>query len=91
MIGPLGTRVRLSVRARDVMLSRSRPEGLSALNILPAKVTEVHPDGVSTTVALSLVGTPLLARVTSRSVQVLGLSPGTDCFAILKSVALIRA
>lgn len=89
-LGPLGTNVRLSVRARDVMLSLSRPEGLSALNILPATVTDILPEGVSATVVLSLAGTPLLARVTARSVTALGLRPGLACHAILKSVALIR-
>ena len=88
--GALGADVRLSVRARDVMVATQRPEGLSALNILSATVTSVAVDGASATVSLSVEGSPLVARLTRRSVETLGLRPGLACFAIIKSVALIR-
>jgi molybdate transport system ATP-binding protein len=43
---PVGTRLRLRVRARDVMLARSAPTDLSALNILPGVVADIGtPDG----------------------------------------------
>ena len=38
---PAGTRLRLRVRARDVMLARSAPTDLSALNILPGVVADI--------------------------------------------------
>lgn len=90
-LGPAGARVRLFVRARDVMLSRARPEGLSALNILPAVVSSVTDAGpASADVALDCGGTGLRARITRRSAASLGLAPGVSCHAILKTVALAR-
>ena len=90
-VGPDGAEVRLIIRARDVMIARDRPEGLSALNILPATVTAVTPVGTaSADLSLDCGGTALSARITRRSVAALGLAPGTQCHAILKSVALAR-
>ncbi|OYX45368.1 MAG: molybdenum ABC transporter ATP-binding protein [Rhodobacterales bacterium 32-67-9] len=90
-LGAAGARVRLFVRARDVLLSRERPEGLSALNILPAVVSSITDAGpASADVALDCGGTGLRARITRRSAAALGLEPGVPCHAILKSVALAR-
>ena len=90
-MGPAGAEFRLFIRARDVMISRSRPEGLSALNILPAEVAGVTPAGeAATDVELNCGGVALRARITRRSAKALGLAPGIPCFAILKSVALAR-
>ena len=98
LTGPPGTRVRFLVRPRDVILSRHRPEGLSALNILPATVTSVTTRGASADIGLMLgvsaappaTGTPLTASITQRSCRALALAPGTACHAILKTVALGR-
>ncbi|WP_347310295.1 molybdenum ABC transporter ATP-binding protein [Defluviimonas sp. SAOS-178_SWC] len=90
-LGADGARVRLFVRARDVMLARERPEGLSALNILPAVVRSVTGAGpASADIALDCGGTLLRARITRRSTATLGLAPGVACHAILKTVALAR-
>ena len=88
---PASSPVRLLVSARDVIIARARPEGLSALNILPAKVTSLSPAGHSSVVVgLSCGGIALAARITARSAAALGLQPGVACYAILKSVALAR-
>lgn len=86
-----GARLRLRVRARDVMLARARPEGISALNILAATVIAIEP-GQGASVALRLACGPdlLRARITRRSLASLGLAPGSACFAVLKSVAIDR-
>lgn len=86
-----GERLRLLIRARDVMIARDRPEGLSALNILPAEVLRIaERDATSADVILSAAGAELRARLTRRSVATLGLRPGLSCYAVLKSVALAR-
>ncbi|HHS93717.1 MAG TPA: molybdenum ABC transporter ATP-binding protein [Rhodobacterales bacterium] len=83
-----GTALRLRVAAHDVILSREAPVGLSALNVLPGKVVALHPgEGASVTVAVETSAGPLLARVTRRSVEALGLAPGVTAHAVLKSVA----
>ena len=90
-LGVLGSQVLLHVRARDVMIATTRPEGLSALNILPARVAGIGAEsGASVDVTLMLGTTPLHARITRRSVETLGLRPGTECHAVIKSVALLR-
>lgn len=83
-----GAALQLRVPAQDVILSRARPEGLSALNILPCTVTSLSPDDGGVTVALDGGGDAILARITARSAGALGLAPGSPCYAILKSVAL---
>lgn len=84
-----GTALNLRVAARDVILSRDRPEGLSALNILAATVTEVaEAGGPEALVQLRCGGDFLLARITRRSARALGLAPGVACHAIVKAVAV---
>lgn len=87
------TGARLSVRilAQDVILSRSRPEGLSALNILPVTVVAVRfGDGPGAIIQLRAGDDLLLARITRRSALALELVPGTACFAVLKTVAVAQ-
>lgn len=87
---PLGAALRLRVRAADVTLAVTRPEGLSALNILPAMVTLLRPDaeGPGATVLLDCAGAPLMARVTGRSVVALGLAPGRPVWAVIKALSV---
>lgn len=86
----VGTAVRLRVRARDVILARTRPEGLSALNALPAMVERVPEGGPMVDVGLRVGGEPALARVTRRSVEALGLAPGAPCWVVVKAIAVGR-
>jgi molybdate transport system ATP-binding protein len=89
--GAVGQRVRIRVAAQDVILSRTRPEGLSALNILPGQVTEVlDGKGPGVLVRLDLGGESLLARITRRSAGTLGIAPGAAVFAVVKSVAVAQ-
>ncbi len=84
-----GARVRLRVAASEVILARVRPEGLSALNVLPGRVAAVRPgEGPGAIVSVETPAGAVLARVTRRSVAALALVPGADCFAIVKSVAI---
>lgn len=88
----VGAYVRVRIRARDIVLSLDRPQGLSALNVLPATVISVVPcDSAAAHVQLMCGADRMLARLTQRSVQALGLTPGRPCFAILKSIAVARS
>lgn len=83
-----GTSLRLRIEAQDVILSRVRPEGLSALNILQGRITEIRlGDGPGALVVLAIGQDRLTARITRRSVAAMGLEIGQICHAILKSVA----
>lgn len=86
---PVGTKMRLRIKAQDVMIARTRPTDISALNILAASITGIHK-GTGPGIALSLdIGRQtLLARVTRRAVTDLNLRVGTSCFAVLKSTTI---
>ena len=87
----VGATARLFIRARDVMIATRRPEGLSALNVLAARVAEIGPgEGASVTLRLDLDGTTLLARLTRKAIHDLGLAPGRAVFAVIKSVTFDR-
>jgi molybdate transport system ATP-binding protein len=84
-----GATIRVRIAAREVILSRERPTGLSALNILPGTITEIRAgQGPGALVTLAVGEDRLTARITARSVRVLGLAPGETCHAVLKSVAV---
>jgi len=84
--------VRVRVLARDVSVSLSRAADSSILNILPAVVDNLQDDGAgSVMLRLRLPsGDHLLARVTRRSADILGLRPGMAVFAQVKGAALLR-
>lgn len=87
-----GQRVRVRVLARDVSVSLSRAHDSSILNILPAVVAGLRDDAQgSVMLSLQLEGGPrLLARITRRSAEHLGLRVGQAVFAQVKGVALLR-
>lgn len=87
----LGEVLRLRILARDVILAVARPQGLSARNILPARIEALQTGrGPGSAVVLRIGTQKLLARVTDRSVQELGLAVGVDVFAVLKSTSVAR-
>jgi len=84
----LGARLRVRIRARDVMIALEPPRGLSALNILPGTVAEIgEAEGASVEMRLDCGGEALIARLTRRSVEALGLVPGRQVYAVIKSIA----
>jgi molybdate transport system ATP-binding protein len=89
---PVGRKVRIRILARDVSLTLERQCDTSIVNILPATVVEIAQDAHSSQVLVKLDagGVPLLARVTRRSVDYLGLQKGLAVWAQIKAVALLR-
>jgi molybdate transport system ATP-binding protein len=84
----LGMPMRVRIRARDVMIALEPPHGLSALNVLPGIVAEIgHADGPIVDIRLDCAGEALVARLTRRSVETLGLEPGRQVYAVIKSIA----
>jgi molybdate transport system ATP-binding protein len=87
----VGAELRLRILAQDVMIALQRPQGISALNVLEVVVDEVRlGEGPGAMVRLMAGGTPLLARVTRRSVQALDLAPGHQVYAVLKAVSVAQ-
>lgn len=78
-----------SIPANDIMLASKRPEGLSARNILPARITQLHSvDHIGlATAELSPDLPPLTVEVTERSFVELGLKVGSRVFLVIKAMS----
>jgi molybdate transport system ATP-binding protein len=84
-----GSRVRILIPARDVMLATMKPEGLSALNILAGIVLQLAPaDDGTVEVQMDCGGDIILSRITALSVEKLAITPGKRLYAVIKTVAL---
>ena len=91
-VGRAGGTVRVRVPAQDVILSRTAPEGMSALNVLPVTIRSLERgSGPGVAVGLQAGQARLLARVTKRSCDSMGLTVGDRVFAILKATAIAPA
>lgn len=87
---PVGARLRVRVRARDVSIALTPPRDISILNIFPGRIVQVGEDAAAQVDLLVDVGSPLWARVTARSFHDLGLAPGKSVYALIKAVAIDR-
>ena len=59
---------------------------ISALNVLKARIASIaSDDGPQALVRLDHGGDELVARITRRSLDTLGLAPGAEVFAIVKT------
>jgi molybdate transport system ATP-binding protein len=94
--GPVGASRRLRIGALDVSFVRGQPSSTTILNCLPVEILSVTPqDGAA--IQMNIVaclgaegsGARIVARVTRKSQEALGLSRGVRVFAQIKSVALI--
>ena len=87
----VGEPVRVRIRARDVAIALQRPQQVSFLNVLSGRITQIsHAEEAAVDVRIDIAGTPLLARVTRRSVDDLALAPGKEVYALVKAVSLDR-
>ena len=84
-----GKSVRIRIPSRDVMLATARPEGLSALNILEARIEAMSSTEDGTVeIRLDCGGDIILSRITTLSCERLDLRLGRAVFAVIKTVAL---
>ncbi|OSQ38465.1 molybdenum ABC transporter ATP-binding protein [Thalassospira mesophila] len=92
---------RLHIRARDVMIATTIPDGISANNIVPVTIRNLQPlDHAGMDVALHLghlatdtantqKHAPVIhARITGYSASRLNLQPGQQVYAVIKSVTV---
>ncbi|HEY3779022.1 MAG TPA: molybdenum ABC transporter ATP-binding protein [Rhizomicrobium sp.] len=86
---PAGTRLRVRLRADEVMLARKAPEAISANNVLESEVITI-PAGSDPHADIRLLCGQLkfVSRITRASIERLGLAPGQRVFAIIKSVTI---
>jgi len=89
---PVGTRIRLRIRARDVSVALKRPEGTSIRNILPGRICSLkgEPGTAFTEVLIDIGSGRIRARITRASVADLELREDMSVFALVKSVSFDR-
>lgn len=87
---PVGERLRIRIRARDVALALRPPEEISTLNVFPGTITEVSDRRDGQVDVLVDIGPTLWARVTRLAASRLGLAPGRRVYALVKAVAIDR-
>lgn len=87
----LGTRLRCRIHARDVSLALTPPLQSSILNCVSATVVDLADTDTPghMLIRLDATGSPLLARITRRSAERLGIRPGLALRAQIKAVALL--
>lgn len=87
----LGTPLRCRIHARDVSLALKPQRESSILNSVAASVVDQAPTHTAghVLVKLDAAGSPLLARITRRSAEKLGIRPGLQLHAQIKAVALL--
>lgn len=89
MNAPLGSRLRVRVRAEDVLLAREEPRQISANNVVATRIVSLRAiENGQVDVHLSCGRARLVARITQASASRLALKPGEAVFAVLKSVIL---
>jgi molybdate transport system ATP-binding protein len=83
-------RIQIQVLARDVIVASESPTGLSVRNVVAARVMSVTPDaGRAVLVELDIGRTAtLLARITARASEELGLSKDKQVWALIKAASL---
>jgi molybdate transport system ATP-binding protein len=85
---PVGSRVRIRIRSRDVSLALARPEGISIRNVLEGAVTGVSDGGGAIVeVAVRLGEIDLPARISRQAMDELAIRPGQRVFALVKAIA----
>ena len=84
-----GSPVRLRIRARDVALSLSRPEGISIRNVLEGRLEAVEPEGEGAyaQAVIAVEGHRIRARLTRAAADALALQAGQTVFALIKTAS----
>ena len=88
---PVDSALRCRIHARDVSLALAPQAQSSILNCVGAVVVALAPTDTPghMLVRLEAGGQPLLARITRRSAEKLGIRPGLALYAQIKAVALL--
>ncbi|MCW3475562.1 molybdenum ABC transporter ATP-binding protein [Limobrevibacterium gyesilva] len=86
----IGTGVRVRVPAREVILAREAPVGISVQNVLPGTVRAITEDAPRHAALVEVMtgSRAVLARVTPDAVERLGLAPGAGVIVMFKSVGV---
>ena len=85
---PVGSRVRLQILARDVILAAQPVQGLSVRNAIASTVTAISNDDYGQVlVRLDVGGETVLARITHHAQKALNLRTGDAVWTLVKAVS----
>ena len=87
-----GSTVRVRIRARDVIVATKGRAASARSTSLPGRIASIGSGGGPfADVLIDCNGEVITARITRQSAEMLGLAPGLDVFAVIKSVTFDRA
>ncbi|HYP57571.1 MAG TPA: molybdenum ABC transporter ATP-binding protein [Beijerinckia sp.] len=87
--GPVGTEVRVIVKATDVVLAVGKPGHLSIRNALSGRVVGLEREGALVLVETALDGGGnLFAMISRHALDELGIAPGDPIIGLIKTAAL---
>lgn len=89
---PIGTDVRIRVRARDVILATEAPTAISTRNVVSGTLVEINaePDTAFAETLIDIGNVRLRARLTRKAVDSLGLAIGAQVYCLIKSISMDR-
>lgn len=80
-----GDRLRVAIRAGDILLARERPNAISARNILPATITRLERRDTLVIARVRTGETELEVHITPGAVQSLDFAAGVSVWLVLKT------
>ncbi len=86
---PTGQRILLDIPASEIIIAAQEPQGLSARNILPARIVEIRRIGARVVVQAD-AGVKLSVEITEGVIEALQLAPGKKIFLVIKATAFRR-
>ncbi len=84
-----GSDVRLRLWAKDILLSREKPAGLSARNALSGSIAAIHQVGAAQAEVIAMIeGSPVRTRIMRKTRSELSLAEGQKVWIVFKSAGL---
>jgi molybdate transport system ATP-binding protein len=81
----VGSRLRVGVRAGDLLLATQEPHGLSARNILPGTIRRIEQRDVIVAATVDCAGTEFEVHLTLAARDALQLAPGKNVWVVVKT------
>jgi molybdate transport system ATP-binding protein len=81
----VGSRLRVGVRAGDLLLATEEPHGLSARNVVPGKIQRLEQRDVTVSAMVDCGGTEFEVHITLAARDALGLGPGKAVWVVVKT------
>lgn len=81
----VGSRLRVGVRAGDLLLATAKPRGLSARNVLPGKIRRLEQRDVTVSAMVDCGGTEFEVHITLAARDALGIGPGKAVWVVVKT------